>query len=262
MISGIDEEDFHELKQNHLELVSQYPLINAVLSRVQRGFVYVDSARPFFFVCTKSGFSLANGPGNTIPHQEFLEFLLQNKEIPEYIHLYSPAASFQSYLEANWPKYKVRRRAQFRSYHRNLTCQYKDLLPAGYQIVAAQELNFEQMEKAFALNFANSYWNSKDDFLNKAIGACILTEQGEPVAICYSACIVDGIAEVDVLVLAEHRGKKFGRIVSEPFFNQVISRGMIAHWDTFIENSPSYLTIKKFGFTQMQEYDLVSVFLR
>ena len=68
-----------------------------------------------------------------------------------------------------------------------------------------------------------------------------MDEHREPAAICYSACVVDGIAEMDTVVLPEHRGKRFLRIVSEPYFNQTIDKNLVAHWDTFIENSPSYV---------------------
>jgi GNAT superfamily N-acetyltransferase len=262
MLSAIDPKDFLEVKQKHLELVSQFPLINSVLSRVQHGLVYADAARDWVFVCTKSGFSLVSARGDAAVDQKFLEFLLQNKEIPEYIHLYRAAGSFPGYLETNWPKYKLRRRAQFRNYHRDRTYDDKDLLPAGYRIAVMQELSFEQLDEAFGLNFGHRYWDTKEDFLNRGIGACIVTEHGEPVAICYSACVVDGIAEVDVVVLPEHRGKRFLRIVSGPFLNQAISRNLVSHWDAFIENSRSYMMPQKFDMTLIQEYDLLSVFLR
>ena len=257
MLSRIDPENFLELRQKHHARIWPHPLINAVLSGIQQGFVYADPGGESFFVCTRSGFSLASDPD-----QQFLEFLLQNKEIPEYIHLYHPHDSFRSYLEANWPKFKVRRRAQFHNHHQSIYHEYEELLPAGYQTVVAQELGVEKLEKAFALNFGNRYWNSEADFLNNAVGACIVTEAGEPAAICYSACVVDGIAEMDTLVLPEHRGKHFMRIVSQPFFNQTISKNLVAHWDTFIENSASYVMAQKFELTLMQEYDLLSVCLR
>ena len=260
MLSRIDPENFLELKQKHHELISRYPLINGVLSGVQHGFAYADASRDSFYVCTKSGFSLVSAPAAL--GKEFLEFLLQNKEIPEYIHLYSPDSSFQTYLEANWPKYKVRRRAQFHNHHKSTYEEYKEFLPAGYHTVVAQELGVEKLEKAFGLNFGNRYWNSEADFLNNAVGACIVTEAGEPAAICYSACVIDGIAEMDTLVLPEHRGKHFMRIVSQPFFNQTISKNLIAHWDTFVENSASYVMAHKFELTLIQHYDLLSVFLR
>jgi hypothetical protein len=260
MLSAIKREEFSGLKQKHHELVSQFPLINGVLSSVQHGFVYADAGRDSFYVCTKSGFSLVHTP-DTIG-KDFLDFLLQNKEIPEYIHLYRPHASFQQHLEANWPKFKVRRRAQFRNYNRGLYHDYKELLPAGYETATVQELDFDQLEKAFGLNFANRYWGSKTDFLNNAVGDCIVDEHREPAAICYSACVVDDIAEVDTVVLPEHRGKRFLRIVSAAYFNQTINKNLVAHWDAFIENSPSYVIGQKFDLAQIQEYDLLSVFLR
>jgi hypothetical protein len=259
-LQRIDREEFSGLKQKHQEFVSQFPLINGVLSGVQHGFVYADAGRDSFYVCTKSGFSLVHTPDTV--GKEFLDFLLQNKEIPEYIHLYRPDGSFQKHLEANWPKFKVRRRVQFHNYHRDHYYEYKELLPAGYDTTTAQDIDFDKLEKAFGLNFASRYWNSKEDFLNNAVGACIVDEHREPAAICYSACVVDGIAEMDTLVLPEHRGKRFMRIVSEPFFNQTIDKNLVAHWDTFIENSPSYVMAQKFDLTQIQEYDLLSVFLR
>jgi hypothetical protein len=262
MLSEIDQERFPELKQKHLELISSHPLINAVVSGVQRGFVYADQTGDSFFVCTKSGFSVFEGPPDDNFNQPFLQFLLQNKNIPEYIHLYPPNTSFEKHLEANWPKYKVRRRAQFRNHQKELTYAYQELLPDGFHIASAQELDFEQLEEAFGLNFGSRYWNSKEDFLNTAVGACILDEQHAPVAICYSACVVDGIAEMDTLVLPEHRGKRFMRIVSEPFFNQTVTKNLIPHWDTFTANSPSYVMAQKFDLTLLQEYDLLSLFLR
>jgi len=260
MLAAVDREDFFALKQKHHGLVSQFPLINGVLSSVQHGFVYADAGRDSFYVCTKSGFGLVHSPDAI--GKEFLDFLLQNKEIPEYIHLYQPDASFRKYLEANWPKFKVRRRVQFHNHHRDLYYEYKNLLPAGYDTAIAQDIDFDELETAFGLNFANRYWNSKEDFLNNAVGACIVDENREPAAICYSACVIDGIAEMDTLVLPEHRNKRFMRIVSEPFFNQTIDKNLVAHWDTFIENHPSYVMAQKFELTKIQEYDLLSVFLR
>lgn len=260
MLARIDREDFSELKQKHHELVSQFPLINGVLSGVQHGLVYADARHDSFYVCTKSGFGLVHTPDAI--GKEFLDFLLQNKEIPEYIHLYRPDDSFQKHLEANWPKFKVRRRVQYRNYNRDLYHEYKELLPAGYDTATVPQLDFDKLEKAFGLNFASRYWNSKEAFLNNAVGACIVDEHREPVAICYSACVVEGIAEVDTLVLPEHRGKRFLRIVSAAYFNQTINKNLVAHWDAFIENSPSYVIGRKFDLTQIQEYDLLSVFLR
>lgn len=252
-------DEYHEIKERHTELISKYPLINAVTSNIQDGFVYADSARDSFFVSTKSGFSLFNTAKS---NGGFFEFLVQEKEIPNYIHLYSPERSFREFVEANWDKHKIRERAQFRNLYTNITNNYESLLPSGYQIATINEVGFDRLERVFQLNFGSRYWNSKEEFLDRAIGACILNEQGEPAAICYSACVVDGIAEMDTLVMPEYRGQHFMRIVSEPFFNIAVENKLVPHWDTFIANSASYVMAQKFQLKLIQEYDLMSLLLR
>jgi hypothetical protein len=262
MLAALDREHFVELKQKQLEFVSQYPLINAVLSGLQRGFVYADNAYDSFFVCTKFGFSLFRAPDDEAFSQYFLDFLLKNKDIPEYIHFYCAHNSFEKHLAANWPKYKVRRRAQFRNYQQDRSFKHGDLLPPGFGVATAKELEFELLESALRLDLGHRYWNSKEDFLTAGLGACIVDQSGTPVAICYAACVVNGIAEVDILVLPEHRGKKLMRIVCGACLDQTVAQNLVAHWDAFVENRPSYLMAQKFGLTLTQEYDLLSLFLR
>ena len=120
------------------------------------------------FVCTKSGFSLVSAAASG---KAFLDFLLQNKEIPEYIHLYSPDTSFQSYLEANWPKFKVRRRAQFHNHHKSTYHEYKELLPAGYQTAVAQDLGVKHWKSFLVSTLENVIGISEADFLDNAVGA-------------------------------------------------------------------------------------------
>ena len=265
MLSRIEPSRYLEIKEVHHQVISQYPLINAVVSNIQAGFVYADASRQSFYIATKSGFSLFNlpdaGSASTCNH-EFFEFLRRTRDIPDYIHIYRPASSFQGYIEANWDKYKIRERAQFRYHHKDSTANYERLLPPNYRIANIQAVSFEQLEAAFKLELAHRYWNSKEDFLHQAIGACILNEDNEPAAICYSACVVDGVAEMDTLVLPAYRGRRFMRIVSEPFFNLAIQRELTPHWDTFISNSASYIMAQKFELRLIQEYDLLSLLLR
>jgi hypothetical protein len=263
MLSKIDRDRYAAIKVAARERIFHHPLINAVLSLAQHGHVYRDASGESFFVSTKSGFCLYHSrtPTPEFDH-ELVNFLLCNESIPPYIHIYCPTESLKKYLARHWTKYKIRPRAQFRYYRREMTYGYKALLPPGYQIVSVQEIDFVQLEQAFKLDFGSRYWDSIEDFVKNAIGACILNETGEPVAICYSACIVDGIAEMDTLVLDDYRGRKFMRIVSEPFFNMAITRGLVPHWDTFVSNTASYVMAQKLGLKAVQEYDLLSVFLR
>ena len=263
MLSEIDPKDYIEIKASACERISQHPLINAVLSGIQAGSVYADSSRDSFFVSTKSGFSLYSASGQQERFDEKLfDFLRHNNDIPDYIHIYSPASSFLEYLGAHWSKHKIRRRAQFRYFGTEATYDYELLLPVGYRVASIQQVGIDLLEQAFRLDFGKRYWNSTDEFLANAIGACILTETGNPAAICYSACVVDGLAEMDTLVLDEHRGKRFMRIVSEPFFNMTYAKRLTPHWDTFVSNTASYVMAQKFGLKAIQEYELLSLFRR
>jgi GNAT superfamily N-acetyltransferase len=262
MLSRLKEHRYAEIKDAHRELILSYPLINGVMSGVQTGFVYADDSGRSIFICTKSGFSLfSTSETDASINRNFFAFLKDNRDIPKYLHLYDPPRPFREFLEANWDQFKVRERVQFRNFRQDKTYHFRDLLPAGFQTNKMQEVPFEDLERCFNLDFGRRYWDSREEFLSKAIGACILDKHHQPAAICYSACVVEGIAEMDTLVLPEYRGRGFMRIVSEPFFNLAIERGVVPHWDTFISNSASYIMAQKFELKRIRDYDLLSLFL-
>jgi hypothetical protein len=262
MLSRIQQNEYPAIKERHRGRISQYPLINAVVSAIQDGFVYADPSGNTFFISTKAGFSLF-GSLRPAPNfeRELFDFLKGAPAIPGYLHIYSPSRLFQDHVAANWDKYKIRPRAQFH-YLGDGCATNERLLPPHYRIATIQEVGFAQLEEVFKLDFGNRYWNSTADFLTHAIGACILNEKGEPAAICYSACVVDGYAEMDTLVMPEYRGKSFMKIVSEPFFNLAVRNKLIPHWDTFISNAASYRAAQRFQLQLVQEYDLLSLFIR
>jgi len=262
MLSRIQQNEYPALKERHQGRISQYPLINAVVSAIQDGFVYADSSRNTFFISTKAGFCLFDSldPAPEL-ESELLDFLKGAADIPGYLHIYSPSRSFQDQVAANWDKYKVRQRAQFQ-YLGDGCATNEQLLPPHYRIATIQEVGFAQLEEVFKLDFGNRYWNSTADFLTHAIGACILNETSEPAAICYSACVIDGYAEMDTLVMPEYRGKGFMKIVSEPFFNLAVKNNLTPHWDTFVSNAASYRAAQRFQLQLVQEYDLLSLLIR
>jgi hypothetical protein len=67
---------------------------------------------------------------------------------------------------------------------------------------------------------------------------------------------------MDTLVSVDHRGQRFMRFVSEPFFDMAIARSLVPHWDTFDANTASYVMAQKFGLKAVQQYDLLSILLR
>jgi hypothetical protein len=259
-MNRVNEADFPGIKRGNYDIISKFPIINAVISNEQHGFVYSDNNRENTFICSKFGWSLFLNEDSTKIDKCF-EFLRTNSEIPDYIHLYPPNSAFINYVKINWPKFKTRERCQLRYLKRLKTDNCEIKLLSGFSLINIQDINFSKLD-AFKLDLDNRYWHSKDDFMRNAIGACIVNSENEPVAICYSVCIVDSIAEVDILVLPEFRNFFFGRIVSEAFLKLTIEKGVIAHWDTFTSNTPSLQLAIKSGYKRINVYELISVFLR
>jgi hypothetical protein len=262
MLSKLEESGYAEVKERHRELISQFPLINAVLSKLQKGLVYVDPVSNSSFISTKAGFSLFVYDESETGNGDLFGGLKDCLDLPNYVHIYSPSRSLISYFEETPSHWKIRRRAQFRRYDTAPARDHEGLLPTGFQVTSIQEVGFDRLENAFELDFSGRYWNSREEFLKGAIGACILNEKNEPTAVCYSACVIEGVAEMDTLVLPDYRGRRFMRIVSEPFFNLTAARSLIPHWDTFVSNKASYVMAQKFNLQLVREYDLLSVVLR
>jgi GNAT acetyltransferase len=262
MLTRLEENRYAEIREQYREIISQFPLINAVVSKLQKGFVYVDPVSNCSFVSTKSGFSLFVPAGPAGLGDDLLDVLKNCDDLPNYIHIYSPAQSLADYFKKHSNQCRIRRRAQFRRQDTAIGRSYENLLPSGYRIATIQDVGFDRLEKAFKLDFGGRYWNSREEFLSGAIGACILNEKNDPAAVCYSACVIEGVAEMDTLVLPEYRGRKFMRIVSEPFFNLATAQKATPHWDTLVSNKASYIMAQKFGLQLLREYDLLSVVIR
>ncbi|PYJ09986.1 MAG: hypothetical protein DMF06_07960 [Verrucomicrobia bacterium] len=262
MLARLEESGYAEVKERHREPISQFPLINAVVSKVQKGLVYVDPVSKSSFIATKAGFSLFVGDESANDNGNFFEGLKDCLDLPNYVHIYSPPRSLAAYFEESSTYSRIRRRSQFRRYDPTVLREYESLLPAGFRVTRIQDVQFDRLENAFKLDFGGRYWNSREEFFQGAIGACILNEQNDPVAVCYSACVIEGVAEMDTLVLPEYRGRRFMRIVSEPFFNMVAAKCLTPHWDTFVSNKASYVLAQRFNLQLVREYDLLSVVLR
>jgi RimJ/RimL family protein N-acetyltransferase len=251
--------EYSEVKNIYYETISKYPVINAVLSKEQDGYVYADIKRENLFVCAKYGWSLLLAK-DTSKMGMLFEFLKKNNDIPDYIHLYSPDNVLIDYIKQTWQKYKIRKRCQFRYYDGNHNLKLLNV-PNGFYLKEVQKIEFSQLN-IFNLDLENRYWNSKEDFIKKAIGVCLLNANNEPVAICYSICNVDNISEIDIYVLPKYQGSGFGKLVTQYYLHLCLQKGITAHWDAFTSNIASIEVAKKMKFRKIDEYTLLSTFLR
>lgn len=255
----VHKKDYHYYKQEFYDEIKPYPIINAIVSDVQEGYVYTNEEKKILIVISKSGFSMVSFKNENLKDVEnVFRFFTNETEIPNYLHIYNPKDFFLNYIEENYTQYKLRERIQYKYYQKKCD-SIIEKLPAGYKVKKVQEIDDEKLD-ALGLDLFSRYWDSKEIFHKHSLGICILDQNENIAAICYSATHVDGVAEMDTLVLENYRGKGLMRLVSEPFFNLATSINSEVHWDTFIENKPSFILGEKFNPDFKNQYCLMSVF--
>src|ERR1051326_1860646 len=147
MFSLVDKNQYPEVLKRHAPRITQFPLISAILHRVQTGFVYASTADGAVFVCAKAGFSQFDTTQSSLSLIErFWHFLQNNNEIPSYIHLYDVPSSLQTFIAGQCDKHWIRRRVQFRNYRRAPLYNYQRLLPPRHRIATIQALGCGVLE--------------------------------------------------------------------------------------------------------------------
>ena len=255
----VNVKEYSFFKKEFYEEIKLYPIINSVISGLQKGYVYTNEERQILIVISKSGFTLISFKHSGLNQEEkIFNFFYNCKEIPNYLHIYNPIKFILNYVKENYTQYKLRERIQY-IYNKKNCVFDKTKLPLGYKIKVIQDISKDKLN-ALELNLFSRYWDSRESFFNHSIGVCIIDEKENIAAICYSAAHIDQVAEMDTLVLENYRGKGLMRLVSEPFFNLASSVKSDVHWDTFIENKPSFILGEKFKPNFKNRYTLMSVF--
>ncbi len=107
-----------------------------------------------------------------------------------------PPEQLVNECEASHIQTRTRKRIQLKFTENTLT-EHVAPLPGNYSLQKMTGENFGYLS-VFDLDIANKFWSSKEDFLNNGFGFFICTENKEPVSICYTACVANNEAEIDV----------------------------------------------------------------
>lgn len=255
------EDRYSEILNKWRKEISQFPIINSVIQSKMEGWVYSDSTNSRVFICSKFGWSMLLTENDKYP-DKFFQFLRDNVDIPDYIHIYAPSENFVSYLQENWNKTKIRKRSQFRSDIQSAVKDIESSILKDYKIISIQEIDLDKLDYE-GFDSYKRYWQSNELFKRDGVGTVIFNNtENHPLAICYSTCVVDNVAEIDVFVNSDYQGKQLGFLVSNTFLNITSKRKLLAHWDAFDDNIPSINLANKLNLTKTNNYNLVSVFLR
>jgi len=246
--------------KNEKRIKTTFPLINSVLNGLQDGSIFSDTGNDqSIFVLHKAGFSYLMSISE-VDYLGFCKLMIGSKKIPEYFHMYDADYSLISFFEGEKDRVniKVRKRVQLKFEKKTIE---KDnfLLPSNYSIEMISLQNFAKLS-VFNLKLETKFWRSEDDFLRNGFGYCVFNELNLPVSICYSACIANKIAEIDVATLTEYLNMGFAKAVVASFVQHCIKYDIIANWDCFQDNFSSLKTAWSIGFTHVTTYNLLSIF--
>ena len=104
------------------------------------------------------------------------------------------------------------------------------------------------------------FWRSKEDFLENGFGFIANDYVGNPVSICYSACVASKTAEIDVVTMPGHQKKVLAKVVVGAFVDFCLENNITANWDCFVENTASLNTAESIGFTAAMNYPFLSIY--
>ena len=239
-----------------------FPLISAVLRGVQSGSVFVDSLDEpgYAIVVNRFGFAsefIAQNQRSDLVCN--LRSFLQHERIRgKYILWYAPSnESKKEILRLYSDSVRIRTRVKF--HHPGLVPELTTDPEHGpnVSVIRIDRSNLDQVAE-FNLEVGSRFWDSPSRFLEDGIGflACL---NDEPASICYSATLVDGLAEVDVATLERFRGKGLGLLVTRAFVKECMKSRICLSWDCFDYNVASRRLALSVGFVEAASYCFVSL---
>lgn len=239
-----------------------FPLIESVIHNKQRGQVFVDDKKnpSTALVATRFGFiRLLSGNPSEVINQSIANIFTQESILqPNYILWYAPPEPWTSRLDMLLSA-SVRRRERTRFIFEPGKAHYLDdneVVSSEYQLRVLDSETLPQTEH-LNLNIESRFWNSTEDFLNYGIGVC-LVKADKVVSVCYSTCVVNGLAEVDIVTDKDYQGNGFASIVAREFIRNCLAKNILPTWDCFNHNIPSWRLAKKLGFTPHTSYSFYS----
>lgn len=254
----LEQDDFEKVLPLYQAGAECFPLILAVIRQKQRGWVFVDNRDDpvSAMVITKFGFMQIFGVEYAQQFDADIAdfFAKQSADLPSYLLCYSPPPRWQRRMNMLVPD-RVRRRERMRFVFHEASADYLGNSiegPSGFELTILDE-NLIQKTDHFKLDIGSRFWASAEDFLANGLGVCLMKD-GQIAAVCYSACIVDGLAEIDIVTREEYRGRGLAATTARYFIQECMRRGITPTWDCFVSNIASMKLAQKLGFTRSNSY--------
>jgi len=222
-----------------------FPLLLAVIRGKQRGQIFAndDSA----VVINNFGFmGFFGDEHNEAFNIDLVELFAGDAIKPNYLLWYSPPVYWQKRLGSR----RERVRFKLNSLGEMMQC------PVGFEL---RKLDADLIPRTaeFGMDIDSRFWSSAADFCEYGFGVCLIKDS-EVVGVCYSACVVDGLAEIDIVVQEKYRGRGLGIVMGQGFIKECMRRGIAPTWDCFTYNTASVQLAERLGFIKQQTYPFYS----
>lgn len=229
-----------------------FPLIGAVLLDQQDGFVLADdslSPRRFYVEHT-FGFAQVFGCADAEFDEELRQYLVIEKSFAaSKVRLYTPIEP-AFIRRPEFAHARSERQRFILDPGRMESAGDMDALgDPGVEIKSVQAGDLGVIEERFGI--VRRFWRSDSDFIASAYAVVALVS-GSPASICYAAAVADGLAEIDVLTLEEHRRIGLGKRIVHVFSQYCLRQGLKPVWDCFTNNAGSMALCKSCGFEPLR----------
>lgn len=258
----LSQRDYNSVRSLYLTNGSEFPLIRAVIELKQDGYIYVDSDKDpsSCMAITKFGFGFMFGDTNNKDFNASIGNLIFEESTLRvaYFLWYKPPIVWIEKLD-EFPEGLINKRERIRfrfDFDRFKEIPTKGNFSSQYTLRRVEKYMIKKMER-FGLDFPTRFWRSIDDFLTNGFGFCMF--KGEDiVSICYTACLVDGIAEVDIATLDAYRGLGLGKVLAFSFTEYCLKNHVVPTWDCFTYNEASRKIAEDIGFIEKERYPFYS----
>ncbi len=233
---------YDEALETYRSHEARFPLMAAVLSRIQDGKVFFDKSvgAKQYFVQHSFGFSQVFGKSNPEFEMALQRYLSVGEPASDTkVRLYTP--SLPAFLcTSQYDRLRSERQRFIWDSSEPLVNQSEAL-----ELTGANSHNVGEIDKGFGV--VRRFWRSSQDFIDRSIAA-VAWKKGVPVAICYAAASAEGHAEIDVITLPESRNQGIGKVVVGEFIRNCRRQGVIPVWDCFTNNAASMALCRGSGF--------------
>jgi GNAT superfamily N-acetyltransferase len=235
-----------------------FPLIRAVLAGCQDGDILADDDQQptVVLVVTKFGFTYAFGEeADEEQWRDLVGTLFTHENLKNrYLLWYDPPPLCRyvlTTLQGEVARQRTRIRFKFDSKCWDNEFQDEGLSARG-EVRKVGRQTLAKLSR-FTLDIGARFWRSEQEFLDQGFGF-VAEIDDEVASICYSACVVNGMAEIDVATLENYRGQGLAGAVCQAFIGHCRRERITPTWDCFDYNKASCRLATRLGFEEVKRY--------